>query len=64
MLAESIIRLGQSIVASDLPIKERIRWLTDVSSENCKNFFRNVFLIELGDCQDIFHQLKLGDLKM
>lgn len=64
MLAESIIWIGRSIVESDLPIKERIRWLTDVSSENCKNYFQNVFLIELGERQDAFHRLKLGDFKM
>ncbi|MDD4570022.1 MAG: hypothetical protein PHE70_07865 [Tepidanaerobacteraceae bacterium] len=62
MLTESIIRVGKPIVESDLPVKERIRWLTDVNSENCKNFFRNVFLIELRNEKYALHRLQIGDL--
>ena len=47
MLAESIIRIGRPIVKSDLSNKERIRWHR-CQHENCKNFFQNVFLVELG----------------
>ncbi|NLO25476.1 MAG: hypothetical protein GX114_04955, partial [Clostridiales bacterium] len=61
MLTESIVRIGKPIVCSDLPIRERIRWLTDVNSDNCKNFFQNVFLIELGNGKDALHRLKIGN---
>lgn len=47
MLAEAIIRLGRPIVYSQLPNQERLRWLTDVDNESCKNFFQNVFVCEL-----------------
>lgn len=62
MLTESIVRIGKPIVCSDLPIRERIRWLTDVNSDNCKNFFQNVFLIELGDDSDELHRIQIGDI--
>ncbi len=49
MLAEAIVRIGRPIKNDvDFPCQERIRLLTDVSSENCKNFFQNVFIVELG----------------
>lgn len=42
--------------------RERIRLLTDVSSENCKNYFRHVFLIEING-EDLFIRLlQLGEL--
>ena len=62
MLTESIVRIGKPIVCSDLPIRERIRWLTDVNSDNCKNFFQNVFLIELGDDSDELHRIQIGNI--
>jgi hypothetical protein len=62
VLVESIIRIGRPIVESDLPCKERIRWLTDVSSENCKNYFKNVFLVELGENEDAFHHMEIGEI--
>lgn len=62
MLAEAIIRIGRPIVQSNLSIQERIRFLTDVSSENCKNYFQNVFVIELGDGDDAFHKLEIGSM--
>ncbi len=63
MLAESIIRIGRPIVKSDLSNKERIRWLTDVSSENCKNFFQNVFLVELGEKEDALQYIQVGNIR-
>src|SRR5690554_6855399 len=62
MLAESIIRTGRPIKNSDMPSREKIRLLTDVSSENCKNFFRNVFLVEVTENKIDFQLMELGDL--
>lgn len=63
MLAESIIRIGRPVVHSDLPIQQRIRWLTDVDSENCKNFFQHVFLIELEEDETAFHFIEVGSVE-
>jgi len=60
MLVESIIRVGRPIVHSDLSNEQRIRWLTDVDSENCKNFFQNVFLVEIDKEKTDYHYIKLG----
>lgn len=60
MLAESIIRVGEPIRDSDLSNKERIELLTDCNSENCKNFFQNVFLIEIDENKIGYHFLKVG----
>jgi len=38
VLAESIIRIGRPIKNGSLSPRERIRLLTDVASENCKNY--------------------------
>lgn len=61
MLAESIIRIGRPIKNSTLSPRERIRLLTDVSSENCKNYFRHVFIIELNGEEINFLELELGE---
>lgn len=61
MLAESIIRIGRPIKNSDMPCRDKIRLLTDVSSENCKNFFRHVFLIEIAGKEMGFQLMELGD---
>lgn len=63
MLAESIIRIGRPIKNSDMSCRDRIRLLTDVSSENCKNFFRYVFLIELAEQGIGFQLMELGDME-
>lgn len=61
MLAESIIRIGRPIVKTELlSNKERIRFLTDVSSENCKNYFQNVFLVEVGKDVEEIQLLEVG----
>jgi len=62
LLAESIIHIGRPIMNSDIPNQEKIRLLTDVSSENCKNYFRNVFLIELGEGTSVVEILEIGNL--
>ncbi|QDR78928.1 hypothetical protein SPTER_01790 [Sporomusa termitida] len=64
MLAESIIRIGRPIKDGGMPCREKIRLLTDVSSENCKNFFRHVFLIELAGGDSCLQQLELGDMAL
>ncbi|MHB1652784.1 MAG: hypothetical protein ACYCVD_09950 [Desulfitobacteriaceae bacterium] len=61
MLAESIIRIGRPIKNSNLSARERIRLLTDVGSENCKNYFQNVFLVELNKEKINLKILQLGD---
>lgn len=61
MLAESIIRIGRPIKNSDLSPRERIRLLTDVDSENCKNYFQHVFLVELNKGKINLRILQLGD---
>ncbi|MEZ0118840.1 UNVERIFIED_ORG: hypothetical protein ABRZ91_002797 [Heyndrickxia coagulans] len=64
MLAESIIRIGRPIANSpDLPVRERIRWLTDVESENCKNFFQNVLIVELGNDGDALSYVTVGKVE-
>lgn len=60
MLAESIIRVGKPIRDSNLSNKERIGLLTDCNSENCKNFFQNIFLIEIDGENIEYHFLKIG----
>lgn len=62
MLAEAIIRLGRPIMKSDLSFQERIRLLTDVSSVNCKNYFQNVVVVELGDEIDAVHCICVGEM--
>lgn len=61
MLSEDIIRIGRPIATSDLSNEQRIRWLTDVDNEVCKNYFQNVFLLELDNEHEAFHYLKIGD---
>lgn len=63
MLAESIIRVGKAIVSSKLPKHQRIRWLTDCDSVNCKNYFQNVFLVELDGESIYYHFMEIGTRK-
>lgn len=60
MLVESIIRVGRPIVHSNLSNEQRIRWLTDIDSENCKNFFQIVFLVEIDKEKIDYHYVTLG----
>lgn len=60
MLAQSIIRVGEPIVKSSLPGHERLRWLTDCDLVNCKNFFQNVFLIEINGDELSYHFMRIG----
>ncbi|WAA09831.1 hypothetical protein [Fervidibacillus albus] len=63
MLAEDIVRIGRPIAKSNLSNEMRIRWLTDVDNDVCKNYFRNVFLLELEEENDAFHYLSIGEEK-
>jgi hypothetical protein len=64
VLAEAILRIGRPIKNSvNFPGQERIRLLTDVSSENCKNFFQNVFIVELGSQGAGVRYIQVGELK-
>lgn len=60
MLAESIIRVGVPLRDSDMSNRERIKLLTDCDSENCKNFFQNIFLIEIDGESVEYHYLIIG----
>ena len=62
MLAESIIRIGRPIKNGNLSSRERIRFLTDIASENCKNYFRNVFLVEINDSRAILQPMEIGNV--
>ncbi len=62
MLAESIIRIGRPIKNGKLTSRERIQLLTDVASENCKNYFRNVLLVELNDNRASIESMELGNI--
>lgn len=62
MLAESIIRIGRPIKNGAMPCREKIRLLTDVGSENCKNFFRHVLLVELHEAEIAFQKLEIGNI--
>ncbi len=61
MLAESIIRIGRPIKNGGMPCREKIRLLTDVSSDNCKNFFRHVFVVEIQEAELAFQKFELGN---
>ncbi|WAA11991.1 hypothetical protein [Fervidibacillus halotolerans] len=61
MLAEDIVRIGRPIAKSNLSNEMRIRWLTDIDNEVCKNYFRNVFLIEMNEEKEAFHFMTIGD---
>ncbi|NQS75042.1 MAG: hypothetical protein HQP61_01170 [Peptococcaceae bacterium] len=61
MLLTDIIRIGQPIVESEMSIGERIQLLTDVSKDEVKNFYGNVFIVELNNEETILHYRKLQD---
>ncbi|SFI00753.1 hypothetical protein SAMN05192551_10595 [Tindallia magadiensis] len=61
MLVSSMIQLGVPIAESEsLSAKERVKWLSDIELEACKNYFRNVFLIELEEETEAFHYMQVG----
>lgn len=47
MLIESLIRLGRPLVEGGLPPAEVLKQISDVASENAKNFFAHVFVVEI-----------------
>ena len=63
MLAEAIVRIGRPLARSSMTVTERIRWLTDVGQESCKNYFQHVWVMELAEGQaDILHFLQIGQM--
>lgn len=65
MLAEAIVRIGRPLAQSSMTVSERIRWLTDVGMDTCKNFFQHVWVLELGmnEEDDNLHFMEIGQLK-
>jgi len=65
LLAEAIVRIGRPLARSSMTIKDRIRWLTDVDSESCKNYFQHVWVVELGpdEHHDALHFMQIGEMK-
>ncbi|MBE2906246.1 hypothetical protein NSS60_04500 [Anoxybacillus sp. FSL W8-0382] len=61
MLAEAVVRVGESLVSSDLPLTERIRLLTDVDNEACKNFFEHVWVVECIEEQVNVRLMRIGE---
>src|SRR5690349_3855418 len=47
MLIEEFYRLGRALLRSDPAPEELLRLVTDVSKDTAKNFYRNVFIVEL-----------------
>ena len=65
MLAEAIIRIGRPLARSSMKSAERIRWLTDVGTETCRNYFQNVWVAELDaeESRDTLHYMQIGEMK-
>lgn len=65
MLAEAIVRIGRPLAQSSMTVSERIRWLTDVGMDTCKNFFQHVWVLELGmnEEDDKLHFMEIGQMK-
>ncbi|MBI2567500.1 MAG: hypothetical protein HYV63_10750 [Candidatus Schekmanbacteria bacterium] len=49
MIIEDLIRLGRALLAGELEARVLVEMLTDVSETTTKNFYQNVFVVELGD---------------
>lgn len=62
MLLADIIRIGHPIVKSKMSIAERIQLLTDVGKEEVKNFYGNVFVVELNGEMTSFYYRKYQDV--
>lgn len=62
MLSESIIRIGRAVKQGETSFRKKIRLLTDVGSENCKNYFRNAFIVEVSESEADVQFLQLGDV--
>lgn len=62
MLASEIVRIGRPIKNSNMSSQDRICLLTDVNSENCKNYFRHVFLLERSEMGFKLQFMELGNM--
>lgn len=65
MLAEAIVRIGRPLARSSMSVQERIKWLTDVTKDHCKNYFQHVWVLELGSDEqnDRLHFMELGQMQ-
>ncbi|MTI80795.1 MAG: hypothetical protein FH758_07920 [Firmicutes bacterium] len=67
MLLKQIVQIGKSIVSSTMSMEERIQLLTDVNNEQTKNFYNNVFMVEVDAKKGVdlqFFSLQSGDGKV
>ncbi|TWU02793.1 hypothetical protein [Stieleria varia] len=51
MIIEDLIRTGKLLQAGGLDPRETLRLLSDVSSNQTRNFFQHVYVIELPDVE-------------
>lgn len=61
MFLADIIRIGSPIIESKMSIAERIQLLTDVGKEEVKNFYGNLFIVELNDEQTTLYYRTFQD---
>ncbi|MBB5174424.1 hypothetical protein [Texcoconibacillus texcoconensis] len=61
MLLDAIIRVGRPIVHSSLSNEKRIKYLTDIENDTCKNFFENVFIVEVSEMGETSQMINLQD---
>jgi hypothetical protein len=47
MLIEELIRMGRPLIEGGLDPEEILRLVTDVETEQCRDFYRHIFLVEL-----------------
>lgn len=62
MLVESLIRMGEPLKNSSMTNKERMQLLSDCDSTNCKNYYQNVFLIEIDGINWSYHYMIVGSM--
>ena len=63
MLLSDMIKIGMPIINSNMTIMERVQLLTDVGKDEVKNFYGNIFLIEINNNEADFHFYSLQNEK-
>lgn len=61
MLLSDIVKIGKPLVDSSMPIMERIQLLTDFGKDEVKNFYGNVFIVEILDSRVTLHYKQFQD---
>lgn len=61
MLLSDIVKIGKPLVGSSVPIMERIQLLTDFGKDEVKNFYGNVFIVEISESQAMLHYKQFQD---